>query len=152
MQGRLFAYGVTVGALTITFLIVVNLLIMQRRLLPGLMMMFSFVLLVLYLVGVIETGIILFGNGNVQRACQQYVNNNVQSGASQSTLAYIAQQNICKQSDSDQKVLTYRRPTDNDPGNCWYAVFSFWLVGVFFYIWMLVMAAQVARGDFDRPA
>lgn len=68
---------------------------MQRRLLPGLMMMFSFILLILYLVGVIETGIILFGSNGVQGYCQQYVNNSPSRGASVDTLAWIAQQNIC---------------------------------------------------------
>ncbi|KAK3059570.1 hypothetical protein LTS18_010528, partial [Coniosporium uncinatum] len=45
----LFPYGVVVGALTIVLVIVEIVLIAQRRLLPGFMILWSFILLVLYL-------------------------------------------------------------------------------------------------------
>lgn len=59
---RLFPYGITVGALTIVFLLIMDVAIMQRSLLPGWVLLGAFVLLVLYMAGLIETGIQLFGN------------------------------------------------------------------------------------------
>jgi hypothetical protein len=93
---RLFPYGVTVGALTLAFLLIEILLISQRRLLPGLMMLFAFTLFVLYLTGLIETAIMLFGTGNVNDNCQRYVNNNVIKGDFVETLAWLEQKDICK--------------------------------------------------------
>lgn len=60
------------------------------------MMLGAFILLVLYLTGLIETGIQLFGAGNVSTNCQRYVNNNPISGVSASTLAWLEQNSICK--------------------------------------------------------
>lgn len=34
-------------------------------------------------------------------------------------------------------------------GSQWYAVFSFWLILVLFFIWMLVMAAQVSQNVYE---
>lgn len=33
-------------------------------------------------------------------------------------------------------------------GSCWYAAFSFWIIGAILFIWMHVMAAQVSRDVF----
>jgi len=125
----LFPFGVTVGALTIFFVIVELVLIAQRRLLPGYMMLISFILLVLYITGVIETAIQLFGAPGVSTNCQCYVNNNPVTGVSVQTLAWLQQNNIC---------------------SCWYAAFSFWIIGAVFFVWMMVLAMQVSKGEYDR--
>lgn len=60
------------------------------------MLLGSFILLVLFLAGLIETAIQLFGAGNVSANCQRYVNNNKISGVSATTLAWLQQNSICK--------------------------------------------------------
>jgi hypothetical protein len=87
---------VTVGALTIIFIIVEMILIAQRKLLPGIMMLLSFILLVLFLTGAVGTGIQLFGRAAINERCNTYVFNNRQYGPSEKTLAFLQQQNICK--------------------------------------------------------
>jgi len=124
----LFPFGITVGSLTFFFVLIEFIMIAQRRLLPGIMMLGSFILLVLYLTGLIETAIELFGVGNVSNNCQRYVTNNPISGVSATTLAWLEQNSIC---------------------SSWYAAFSFWIVGTIFFIWMLIMASQVGRGLYE---
>jgi len=127
----IFPFGITVGSLTLIYILIELILIAQNRLLPGVMMLGAFILLVLYLTGLIETAIQLFGAGNVSTNCQRYVNNNPISGVSASTLAWLEQNSIC---------------------SSWYAAFSFWIVGTVFFIWMLIMSSQVGRGLYDiRP-
>ncbi|KAF2702637.1 hypothetical protein K504DRAFT_394071 [Pleomassaria siparia CBS 279.74] len=121
-------YGVTVGAITFIFIIIELVLIAQRRLLPGVVMLFSFILLVLYLAGAIGTGIQLFGGKNINNQCNTYVFNMRQHGASVNTLAWLQQQNICQ---------------------CWQAVFAFWIIGTVFLIWIMIIAAQVNANQFD---
>lgn len=121
-------YGVTVGALTIIFILIELVLIAQRRLLPGIVMLFSFMLLVLFLAGVIGTGIQLFGGNNLNNQCNAYVYNQRQYGPTGNTLAWLQQQSICQ---------------------CWNVVFAFWIVGSVFLIWMMIMAAQVNANQFD---
>ncbi|KAJ9647138.1 hypothetical protein H2201_003434 [Coniosporium apollinis] len=119
----LFPYGVTVGALTIVFIIIELILIAQRKLVPNVMIFLSFVLLVLFITGIIATAIQLFGpEGNVNGECQLYVNNNRPVGPTVQTLAWLQQKNIC---------------------DCWMAVFAFWIIGAVFLIWMHIMASQV---------
>jgi hypothetical protein len=59
-------------------------------------MLGAFILFVLFLTGLIETAIQLFGAGNVSNNCQRYVNNNPISGVSASTLAWLEQNSICE--------------------------------------------------------
>lgn len=60
-------------------------------------MLGSFILLVLYITGIIGAGIQLFGAAsNVNGACQRYVDNNEQFGPSVNTLAWLEQDSICK--------------------------------------------------------
>ena len=92
---RIFPYGVTVGALTVIAIILQLILIAQRRLLPTMMILISFILFTLYLAGVIETAIQLFGAGNVSSACNNYVQNRPISGPTLETLAWLQQMNIC---------------------------------------------------------
>lgn len=89
-------YGVTVGALAILFIIIELVYIAQRRLLPGIMMLLSFILLVLFIAGVIGTAIQLFAGPNINNQCNTYVFNLDVKGPSLETLAYLQQKNICK--------------------------------------------------------
>lgn len=92
-------------------------------------MLGSFILLVLYITGVIETAIQLFGpEGNINGNCQTYVFGNPQNSLDINTLAWLQQRSICQS---------------------WQAVFAFWIVGAVFLVWMLVLAGMVARGG-DR--
>lgn len=90
-------YGVTVGALAIIFIIIELVYIAQRKLLPGIMMLLSFILLVLFIAGIIGTAIQLFAGPNINNQCNTYVfNNNGASGPDVNTLANLQQRNICK--------------------------------------------------------
>lgn len=89
-------YGVTVGTLAIIFIIIEIIYIAQRKLLPGVMMLFSFILLVLFLAGVIGTAIQLFAGPNINNQCNTYVFNNDARGPTMETLAFLQQRNICK--------------------------------------------------------
>lgn len=89
-------YGVTVGALTIIFIVIELILIAQRKLLPGIMILLSFTLLVLFLAGAVGTGIQLFGGNNINNQCNAEVFNKRRHGASEDTLAWLQQQNLCK--------------------------------------------------------
>jgi hypothetical protein len=68
----------------------------NNTLTPGICMVLSFILFVLYLTGLIDTGIQLFGDGNVSANCQNYVFSNPVTGANLNTLAWLQQQSICK--------------------------------------------------------
>ncbi|KAF2272459.1 uncharacterized protein EI97DRAFT_461975 [Westerdykella ornata] len=121
-------YGVTVGALTLLFILVELILIAQRRLLPGVMMLLSFILLVLFLTGAVGTGIQLFGRAAINNQCNRYVFNRREYGPTLETLAFLQQQNICQ---------------------CWQAVFAFWIIGAVFFIWMMVIAGQVNQNQYE---
>ncbi|CAO2656088.1 Nn.00g048910.m01.CDS01 [Neocucurbitaria sp. VM-36] len=120
-------YGVTVGALAIIFIIIEIVYIAQRKLLPGTMMLLSFILLVLFIAGIIGTAIQLFAGPNINNQCNTYVFGDDSSGANLNTLAFLQQRNICQ---------------------CWQAVFAFWIVGSVFLVWMMVMASQVNSNQY----
>ena len=123
---RIMPFGITVGALTVLFVIAMLALIYQRRLLPGLVMIGCFILAVLYLTGLIETAIQLFGpTGDINGKCQVYVYNNEFNGPTINTLAWLQQNATCQS---------------------WLAVFAFWIIGAVFLVWMIVLASMVARG------
>lgn len=88
-------YGVTVGALAIIFIIIEIAYIAQRKLLPGTMMLLSFILLVLFIAGIIGTAIQLFAGPNINNQCNTYVFNDNSSGPNANTLAFLQQRNIC---------------------------------------------------------
>ena len=118
-------YGITVGSLTIVFITIMLLLVYQRRLLPGLVMIGSFILLVLYITGLVETAIQLFGPvGDINSRCQ-FIQNNPYTGVSIQTLAWLQQNAVCQS---------------------WLAVFAFWIIGAVFLVWMIVLGSMVARG------
>lgn len=73
-------------------------LIAQRRLLPGVVMLFSFILLVLFIAGIIGTALNLFAGPNISNQCNTYVNNlsSQTYGSSIETLAWLQQNNICE--------------------------------------------------------
>lgn len=98
MRSRIIPYGITVGALTVIWIIIMLVLIAQRRLLPGVVMLFSFILLVLFIAGIIGTAMNLFGGPNISGQCATYVNNMPQYGSNIQTLAWLQQNNICEYS------------------------------------------------------
>ncbi|KAI6869926.1 hypothetical protein KC343_g7651 [Hortaea werneckii] len=121
-------FGISVGSLTVIFIWILIILIYQRRLLPGVVMIGSFILLVLYLTGLIETAIQLFGpDGNINGNCETYVYDNPQNDLTLNTLAWLQQNSICQS---------------------WDAVFAFWIIGAVFLVWMIILGAQVARGGY----
>jgi hypothetical protein len=93
---RLFPFGITTGALTILFMAILMILSQNSTLTPGICIVFCFMLFVLYLTALIETGVQLFGAGNVSANCQNIVFNNPVKGPGYQTLAWLQQQNICE--------------------------------------------------------
>lgn len=89
-------------------------------------MLGSFILFVLWLTGLIETSILLYGpQESVSSYCNLY---RPSTGESQATLAWLETNSICQQ---------------------WKTAFAFEIVGTVFLIWMMVMAWQVNRDEFD---
>lgn len=93
---RIMPYGITVGAIGIIFIIIEIVYIAQRKLVPGVMMLFSFILLVLFIAGIIGTAIQLFAGPNINNQCNTYVFNDNSSGPNINTLAFLQQRNICE--------------------------------------------------------
>jgi hypothetical protein len=119
-------YGITVGSLTVIFVWIMLVLIYQRRLLPGVVIIGSFILLVLYITGIIETAIQLFRNTNgISGNCSTLDRNTPDRGLTVNMLAWLELDSIC---------------------SSWYAAFAFWIVGAVFFLWMIVLGSQVARG------
>ena len=140
-------------------------LISQRQLLPGIVIMGSFILLVLWTVGLIVISIELWGpRGSVNSNCQLYVNGRPSTGASTQTLAWLMQRSICKLfyllsfcCYVSRKYLTRCRGIAIARsfelmccfylGQSWTAAWAFQLVGCVFLLWMMIMAYQVYRDD-----
>ena len=122
---RIMPFGIAVGSLTVIFVFIILILIWRRRLLPGIVMLCSFVLLVFYITGAVETAMQLFGPvGNINGNCQRFVNGHNPHTLSVNTLAWLQQRSICQS---------------------WQAAFAFWIIGGVFLIWMIVMGGMVAR-------
>ena len=96
---RLFPYAVTVSALAIGFMILILVLIAQRMLLPGIVIIGTFMLFVLWLAGLIETSIQLFGTSGVNSLCTTYISDQQFTGVKVETLAWLEQKNICESRD-----------------------------------------------------
>lgn len=125
---RIMPFGLTVGSLLVIFIILMITLIVQRRLLPGVLILGAFILLVLFITGLIETAIQLFGpEGDINSKCQTFVTNQPSRTLSVDTLAWLMQNSICQS---------------------WSAVFAFWIVGAVFLVWLIVLASMVARGGY----
>ena len=147
----------TTGGVSVIAVIFVALLIAQKRMIPGLMMMIAFALFVLYMTGLVETGIQLFGPGTISNNCQRYVQHSKVTGLSVDTLAWLSQNDLCE-------CLPKQIPAMRDRadfvrrgltgcaivGNEWYTLFVFWFVGAMLGPWMLIMAMQVATGGFEK--
>ena len=127
---RLFPYSIATGSLTILFIGIILALVGQRQLLPGIMGLGCFILFALYLTGLIETAIQLYGpRGSVNSYCNAYKPTaGYEQGQGIETLAYLETKGICDD---------------------WKAAFSFWIVGSVFLLWMMVMAYQVQQDVFD---
>jgi len=122
-----FPYWISVSALTLLFIGVMLWLIQQRQLLPGIVIMGSFILFILWIVGLIVYSVQLWGpSGSVNGNCQLYVRGNQVHGASVDTLAWLEQSSICQS---------------------WTAAWAFELVGCVFLLWMMIMAYQVYRDN-----
>ena len=94
---RLFPYMVVVSALGVFFIFLVLGLIARHFLLPGILILGSFILFVLWLTGLIETSVQLYGaSGNVNDNCQIYVIENVSKGNDINTMAWIMQSTLCE--------------------------------------------------------
>ncbi|KAL9132891.1 MAG: hypothetical protein Q9175_005931 [Cornicularia normoerica] len=124
----IFPYSIATGSLCLLFLLIILVLIQQRQLLPGIVVLGSFILFVLFLTGLIETSIQLYGpTGSVNSYCNLYKPSSGLANG-QATLAWLETQGICQD---------------------WKAVFSFYIVGTVFLLWMMVMAWQVNQDNFD---
>ncbi|PBP17344.1 hypothetical protein BUE80_DR011913 [Diplocarpon rosae] len=121
-----FPYWITSAALALVFVLVMLWLISQRQLLPGIVIMGSFILFVLWMVGLIVISIQLWGPGGVNGSCNLYVNEQEYTGPNVNTLAYLEQHSICQS---------------------WLAQWAFELVGCVFLLWMIIMAYQVYQDD-----
>ncbi|KAI9749650.1 MAG: Vacuolar protein sorting-associated protein 41 [Chaenotheca gracillima] len=121
-------YWSTVGGLGVAFIILLIYLQNQSILIPGVVILGSFILFVLWLTGLIKTAIVLFGpQGSVNDLCSRYVTNQPSHGQNEATLAWLQQQNSC---------------------NCWKAAFAFELIGTVFLLWLMIMAYQVYQDEF----
>ncbi|KAM0798626.1 hypothetical protein BDR22DRAFT_360731 [Usnea florida] len=124
----IFPYSIATGCLTLLFLLIILALIQQRQLLPGIVVLGTFILFVLFLTGLIETAIQLYGpTGSVNSYCNLYRSSHGTADG-EATLAYLETVGIC---------------------NDWKAVFSLYIVGTVFLLWMMVMAWQVNQDNFD---
>jgi hypothetical protein len=80
-------------------------LMAQRALLPGIVVIGSFVLFVLWLTGLIKTSIVLWGpQGSVSTNCARYVAGMPFSGQSVNTLAWLEQSGICESGPSSSPL------------------------------------------------
>lgn len=84
------------SSLGVFFVFLMLTLAAQRFLLPGIIIVGSFVLFVLWLTGLIETSLQLYGVvANINDNCHNFVANNVSRGNSLGTLAFLVQSAIC---------------------------------------------------------
>jgi hypothetical protein len=101
----------------------------RRLLIPGLILLGAFILFVLWLTLLIETALQLYGpRANVNADCLNRIERQPFSGTTIETLQFLTQTNIC---------------------NCWRAAFAFEVVGTVFFFYMMVLAWQVQRDDYD---
>ncbi|GKZ39901.1 hypothetical protein AbraIFM66950_001558 [Aspergillus brasiliensis] len=94
-NNRIFPYMITAGALGIFFVIFILVLAAQRFLLPGIIIVGGFILFVLWLTGLVETSLQLYGvAANVNDNCRNYVDNLKPVGDGWRTLAWIEEETI----------------------------------------------------------
>lgn len=121
-MNRVITYGITVAILTEVFVWAGLFLSFSRNLLPGLVLLYAFVLLVLYLAGMIGTAIQLFGP--ILSECRRSVDNNHANtvGLTYEALIWLNQHDTCQR---------------------WYIVFAFWVSGSVMLVWMIFVARSV---------
>lgn len=96
-EARLFPYMVVCSALGVCFIFLILILASRHFLLPGIIIIGSFILFVLWLTGLIETSLQLYGVvGNVNDNCKTYVLDNKSWGNNINTLAWLTQSTICE--------------------------------------------------------
>jgi hypothetical protein len=99
--------------MSILLVVILAILSNNNALTPGILMIFCFVLFVLYMTGLVDTGIQLFGTGNVNSNCNNFVAHDQSHGVSVSTLAWLEQNSICKCSDlvccTPKACLTFKK-------------------------------------------
>ncbi|KOS17998.1 hypothetical protein ESCO_002847 [Escovopsis weberi] len=118
-----FPYYITISALVILFIICIVALILQRRLLPAIVVMGAFILFILWLVGLVAVGIEMWGpGGSVMATCDLVVFGQNPKGPSITVLAWLEQRTICQS---------------------WQFVFAMGLIGSVFLFWIMIMAYQV---------
>ncbi|KAK5061202.1 hypothetical protein LTR84_007744 [Exophiala bonariae] len=122
----LFTFAVVTGGLTIIFLIIILILAGRRMLIPGGILLGAFILFVLWVTTLIETAIQLYGRGNVNGNCNNYVTGQEYTGVSIETLAWLTQNNIC---------------------SCWKASFAWTIILAVLFLWMMVLSWQVQNYD-----
>ncbi|KAI9369361.1 hypothetical protein BJX61DRAFT_151904 [Aspergillus egyptiacus] len=121
----LLPYMLTITTLTLVFIITVLVLAAQGFLLPGIILIGTFILFVLWLTGLVETSLQMYGvAANINGNCRIWVDGNRVGGDNLDTMAWIAQSSLC---------------------NCWRTAFAFELVNTVFFVWMMVMAFKVYR-------
>lgn len=136
------------STLGVCFILLVLVLASRHFLLPGIIIIGSFILLVLWLTGLIETSLQLYGVvGNVNDNCQIYVVNNKAWGNNINTLAWLTQSTICEFCPMHDWWQVYW--LSDFLGNCWKTAFALELVNTIFYLWMMVMSWQVNRDVYD---
>lgn len=118
-----FPYLITVACLGVVFIGIIYWLIVQRRLLPAIVMIGAFMLFILWLVGLVMIAIQLFGpDESIQSVCDIQVFNRNPKGQTEETMAWLQQRNICQS---------------------WQLAFAMSLTGVVFLIWVMIMSYQV---------
>ncbi|KAL1973916.1 hypothetical protein VTN31DRAFT_5476 [Thermomyces dupontii] len=121
----LFPFMVATSSLGVAFVVLILILAARHFLLPGIIMLGSFVLFVLWLTGLVESALQMYGaKADVNADCQNFVSNMPYRGNTVEALAWLTQNNIC---------------------NCWKATFAFEVVNTAFYLWMMIMSWQVHR-------
>ncbi|RJE21885.1 hypothetical protein PHISCL_05770 [Aspergillus sclerotialis] len=92
----LFPFMIVTGSLGVFFIFLILVLAARRFLLPGIIIIGSFVLFALWLTGLIETSLQLYGvAANVNDNCQNHVVNNVATGNYVGTMVWLVQSTIC---------------------------------------------------------
>ena len=84
------------SSLMILFILAMLWLISQRQLLPGIVIMGTFILFILWVVGLIVVSVELWGPSGVNSNCQLYVSVQESRGQSVDTLAWLEQHSICE--------------------------------------------------------
>ena len=92
-----FPYWVATASLGILFVLIMIGLIANRQLIPGIVMLGTFILFVLFLTGLVRDSIELWGpSQSVNSNCNKYITGQPFSGVSLNTLAWLQQNSICE--------------------------------------------------------